>query len=72
MRRLARQNRERIVARVEQYAALSSLANQVTALVGSEYLRMRVGDYRVIFKLEHGKTAVMAIMRVRHRRESYD
>ncbi len=73
MRRLDPQNRERIVAKIEQYADdPASLTNQVTALSGSEYSRMRVGAYRLIFRLEHEKPAIMAIRRVLHRREAYD
>ena len=73
MRRLDPQNRERIVAKIEQYADdPTSLTNQVTALSGSGYLRMRVSVYRVIFRLEHETTVIMAIRRVLHRRESYD
>ena len=73
MRRLDPQNRERVVDKIEQYADdPASLANQVTALLGSEYLRMRVGAYRVIFRLEHENPVIMAISRVLHRRESYD
>ena len=72
MRRLAAQDRERIIAKVEQYARdPASLANQVIILTGSEYRRMRVGDYRVIFSIEYNKTTVMVILRVRHRREVY-
>ena len=72
MRRLAAQDRERIIAKVEQYARdPASLANQVITLTGSEYRRMRVGDYRVIFSIEHNKTTVMVVLRVRHRREVY-
>lgn len=39
----------RIRAKIDQYAAdPASLANNVTALKGSAYVRLRVGDYRVI------------------------
>ena len=73
MRRLQAQDRERVVAKVEQYAAdPASLANQVKKLTGSDYLRIRVGAYRVIFRTEHGQMAVMVVLRVRHRSEAYD
>ena len=72
MRRLVAQDRERIIAKVEQYARDPvSLANQVIMLIGSEYRRMRVGDYRVIFGIEYNKTTVLVVLRVRHRREVY-
>ena len=73
MRRLAPQDRERIIARVEQYAwNPASLSNQVIMLAGSRYRRLRVGDHRVIFNVERGETPIMAVLRVRHRREAYD
>ncbi len=73
MRRLAVRDRERIIVKVEQYARdPASLANQVIRLTGSEYRRMKVGQYRVIFRIEHDTIAVMIVLRVRHRREAYD
>ena len=72
MRRLAVQNRERVIAKVEQYAREpASLANQVITLTDGEYRRMRVGNYRVIFSIEYNETTVMVVLRVRHRREVY-
>ncbi|MBX9885118.1 MAG: type II toxin-antitoxin system RelE/ParE family toxin [Novosphingobium sp.] len=42
---------ERIVAKVEDYAAdPASQANNVTALKGREGIRLRVGDWRVIMR----------------------
>jgi mRNA interferase RelE/StbE len=39
----------RVREKIDQYAASpDSLANNVTRLVGSDYLRLRVGNYRVI------------------------
>ncbi len=73
MRRLAVRDREKIIAKIEEYAKdPASLANQVIMLTDSEYRRMKVGRYRVIFRIERGKIAVMVILRVRHRREAYD
>jgi mRNA interferase RelE/StbE len=73
MRRIAATDRARIVSKVEQYARNpSSFANQVIALTGSEYWRLRVGRYRVIFKWDQtGDMTVMVVLRVRHRREAY-
>ena len=57
MRRLAAQARERIIGKVEQYARdYASLANQVKTPTGSDYRRMRVGDYRVLFGIEYDQT----------------
>ena len=73
MRRIAATDRARIISKVEQYARKpSAFANQVIALVGSEYRRLRVGKYRVIFKWDQaGELTVMVVLRVRHRREAY-
>lgn len=46
---LPRPTQQRIRDKVEQYAAdPASLSNNVKALKGSSYLRLRVGDWRVI------------------------
>ena len=73
MRRIAVTDRARIVSKVEHYARNpSAFANQVIALSGSEYRRLRVGTYRVIFKWDHtGDRTVMVVLRVRHRRKAY-
>ena len=72
MRRLAAQDRERIISKVEQYAREpASLANQVKTLLGSVYRRMRIGDYRVIFGIEYDQIPAMVVLRIRHRREAY-
>ena len=72
MRRLSAGDRERIIAKIEQYASdPASLAAQVTALRGSAYLRLRVGNYRVIFGTDHDERSHMLVLRVRHRREAY-
>jgi mRNA interferase RelE/StbE len=49
LRRLPVNEAKRIVAKIEQYAkAPASLANNVKRLTGSPYVRLRVGDWRVI------------------------
>ena len=73
MRRLDARDRERIIAKIEQYARdPASLARQVVALTGGKYRRLRVGNHRVIFSIEHSETTIMIVLRVRHRREAYD
>ena len=73
MRRLPARDRERVIVKVEQYAVdPASLANHVKKLIGSDYMRMRVGNYRVIFSSDHRELTVMVVLRVRHRREAYD
>ena len=60
----------RIRQKLLAYAASpSSLANQVKKRKGLDSLRLRVGDYRVIFEQEGD---VLRIMKVGHRREIYD
>ncbi len=73
MRRTAVTDRARIISKVEQYARNpSAFANQVIALTRSEYWRLRVGRYRIIFKWDQtGDMTVMVVLRVRHRREAY-
>ncbi len=60
---------DRIIAKLELYAANpKALANQVKRLRGDPFLRLRVGDYRVIFT-EDG--VVLTVIRVGHRRDIY-
>lgn len=60
----------RIHAKIERFAAVPrSLVRQVKRLKGSPYSRLRVGDYRVIFRLDRG---TMLIARVGHRRDVYE
>ncbi|WP_159712621.1 type II toxin-antitoxin system RelE family toxin [Sphingomonas sp. AX6] len=52
----------RIRAKIDQYAdAPESLANNVTQLVGSDRLRLRVGDWRVIMTADLVVVAVIDI-----------
>ncbi|MDE2970238.1 MAG: type II toxin-antitoxin system RelE/ParE family toxin [Chloroflexota bacterium] len=73
MRQLASRDRDRVIAKVEQFARNpASLANQVTALTGEKHRRLRVGRIRILFSVEQGGRATMVVLRVRHRREAYD
>ena len=67
-------HRDAILAKIEQYAAdPASLANNVTALKGSDGYRLRVGNYRVLFAiLEDGAITVMEVTAIRHRSKAYD
>ena len=70
LRRLAARERQQVISKVEQYAANpAALRNQVKRLANSEFLRLRVANYRVLFTVE---VAVMVVERIRHRREAYD
>lgn len=49
LRRMPTNEAKRIMAKVAQYAREpESLANNTKALVGSPYIRLRVGDWRII------------------------
>ncbi|WP_395714598.1 type II toxin-antitoxin system RelE/ParE family toxin [Reyranella sp.] len=49
LRRMPANESRRISTKIEQYASdPGSQANNVKALVGSPYIRLRVGDWRVI------------------------
>lgn len=51
LRRMPRNDNERITSKVTQYAEdPASLANNVTALQGRSGFRLRVGGWRVIFE----------------------
>lgn len=61
--------RKKIVAKIEQYAATpGASANQIKKLQGSGLLRLRVGDYRVIFTED---ALVVAVIAVGNRRDVY-
>jgi mRNA interferase RelE/StbE len=69
MLRLDRQTAQRVRAKLAQYAAdPASVAGQVKAMRGMDALRLRVGDYRVVFT-DDG--LVLMVVKVGHRREVY-
>lgn len=68
--RLPVNEEKRIRAKVAQYAAdPASQANNVRKLQGMDYYRLRVGDWRVIFK-EDG--TVVDVVKVAPRGEAYE
>lgn len=72
LRKLPRDIGERILAGLEQVAALENPRQRGKAMVGERagYWRYRVGDYRVIAKIEDGRLVIVVIA-VGHRREVY-
>lgn len=67
---IVRKTAQLILSKINQYAAdPASLANQVRKLKGSMYLRLRVGNYRVIFT-EDG--VVLTVLKIGHRRDIYN
>lgn len=69
LRRMPTKTAERIMAKVEEYAAdPAALANNVKALKGRTGVRLRVGDWRVI--MEDGE--VLAVLEIGPRGDIYD
>jgi mRNA interferase RelE/StbE len=69
LRSMPKQHAELIRAKIDQFAAdPESLANNVKRLQGRPGLRLRAGDYRVIFT-EDG--TVLDVLAIGHRREVY-
>jgi len=69
LRRMPRNMAERIVAKVEAYAANpATQANNVTALQGRNAIRLRVGDWRII--MEDG--VVLAVLDIGPRGSIYE
>jgi mRNA interferase RelE/StbE len=57
-----RADAERILAKIEAYAVdPTGLANRVKALQGSTALRLRVGEYRVVFEETEAEIIVTKI-----------
>ncbi|MFL0695107.1 MAG: type II toxin-antitoxin system RelE/ParE family toxin [Agrobacterium tumefaciens] len=70
LNRIPANEARRIRAKVQQYADNpSSLANNVKKLRDSRYHRLRIGDWRVIFR-EDG--TVVDVVRVAARGEAYE
>jgi mRNA interferase RelE/StbE len=70
LRRLPSNTARTITAKVEQYAAEpKSLANNVKALTGSPYIRLRVGEWRVIMD---DRNNVLEILKIGPRGGVYD
>lgn len=73
IRKLGKANAARIIAGLEQIAALDNPRQRGKALSGSlaGLWRWRFGDYRVIARIED-QTVVIIVIAVGHRREVYD
>jgi mRNA interferase RelE/StbE len=68
MSRLDPTIRRRISSRVDQASA--DPARFAMRLVGSPFFRLRVGDWRVILSIDHGRVTVV-VLEVKHRRSAY-
>lgn len=73
--RLDRPLVQRILRKVKEFSDLQNPLIKAKKLKGFEIdtFRFRVGDYRVIFRLdkETHKLVVVVVLRVRHRKEVY-
>jgi mRNA interferase RelE/StbE len=68
--RMPRNEAERIRQKVEQYAVNpASLANNVITMSGSAFLRLRVGDWRVIM---NDRGAVLDVLKIGPRGSVYE
>ncbi len=65
-----KKNAQRIIERIESYVENPSGSFDIKALKGkrASFLRLRVGNYRIIFEIEE---STMLIYEINHRRESY-
>jgi mRNA interferase RelE/StbE len=69
LRRMPANEAKRIVSTIEQYATdPQSQANNVRALIGSPYIRLRVGDWRVIMD---DQGAVLEVLKIGSRGDIY-
>ena len=70
LRKLPGDARRRVAARVDALAG-DPRPPGVEALRGaSDLYRVRVGDYRIVYQVEH-KALVVLVVRIGHRREVY-
>ena len=72
LRKLPRDVGKRIVSGLQQVAALDNPRQRGKAMVGERtgYWRYRIGDYRVIARIE-GQKLIIVVVAIGHRREIY-
>ncbi len=71
LRKLDRQIAERILRAIENLAEDPRPAGCVMLQGGDGELRVRVGDYRIIYDVEDAELIIL-ILRVGHRRDVYE
>ncbi len=73
LRKLGKVPGDRILAGLEQIAALDDPRQRGKAMVGNRagYWRYRFGDFRVIARIEDGRLVVVVVV-VGHRRDVYE
>jgi mRNA interferase RelE/StbE len=68
--KLDRPVQERVLRSLHRLASDPRAAASVKALKGSDELRLRVGDWRVVYTL-HDDVLMVLVVRIAHRREVY-
>jgi mRNA interferase RelE/StbE len=64
--------RKRIGKRIDWIAEhVNEIRHESLSGEWSRFLKFRVGDYRIVYKIAHAEK-MLVIYRVRHRREVYD
>jgi mRNA interferase RelE/StbE len=67
---LPRQVQERIATKLEQLKTNPTIAGVKALKNGGGRLRLRVGDYRIIYRIEAARLVIL-IVKVGHRRDVY-
>ena len=70
LNRLPARPKARVVAAVTRLAEDPYASPNVKALRGSKSFRLRVGDYRIVYRLENAQLIVL-VLEVADRKESY-
>ena len=68
LNKLESQVKIRIVKKIDELS-VNPFSKDIKRLKGSNYFRLRVGDYRVIFSIDKN---TLAILKVGHRKNIYD
>ena len=71
LKRIPKKNVAKIIARIELLAADPFPQGNKKIKGKLKLWRIRIGDYRVIYSVEH-KKLIIEIIRVRHRKDVYD
>jgi len=72
LRKIDRKTAGKLMDKIDAYAADPAGDHfWAKALSGDEGVRIRQGDYRAVCRIEGGEAAVLAVIRIGHRREVY-
>jgi len=71
MAKLPKNIKDNIIGKIKKLAISPQNAANVKVLYGEENLyRLRVGDYRVVYKSENSKLVIL-VLKVQHRKDVY-